>query len=168
MGVKISELQELTDIDISDILPVVDIENDSTKKIKFETIKNKILEEIKPKLADTGWKDLKFSSDFENYNGTASNNPKYRRIGNIVMLQGIATPVNKTSGDSSELELFTIPEEIRPSKEFYQLCQGTGVNKWLLTIPKNGSVTFSRYGTTDWVSANPGNWLPFNIVYFID
>ena len=168
MGVKISELQELTDIDISDILPVVDIENDSTKKIKFETIKNKILEEIKPKLADTGWVDLEFSSNFENYNGTASNNPKYRRIGNVVILQGIATPVNKTSGDSSELELFTIPEEIRPSKEFYQLCQGTGVNKWLLTIPKNGVVTFSRYGTTDWASANPGNWLPFNITYFVD
>ena len=168
MGVKISELQELTDIDISDILPVVDIENDSTKKIKFETIKNKILEEIKPKLADTGWIDLEFSSDFENYNGTASNNPKYRKIGNIVMLQGLATPVEKTPADSSQLELFTIPEEARPKKVFYQLCQGTGSNKWLLTVNTNGAVTFSRYGTTDWASANPGNWLPFNIVYFID
>lgn len=127
--------------------------------------KPKILE-LEEKLADTGWKDLKFSSNFENFRGTG--NPKYRRIGNIVMLQGVATPVNKTPGDSSELELFTIPEEIRPSKEFYQLCQGTGVNKWLLTISKNGVVTFSRYGTTDWVSANPENWLPFNIVYFID
>ena len=166
MGVKISELQELTDIDISDILPVVDIENDSTKKIKFETIKNKILEEIKPKLADTGWKDLNFSSNFENYSGTG--NPKYRRIGNIVMLQGLATPVEKTPADSAKVVLFTLPEEIRPSKEFYQLCQGTGTNKWLLTVNTNGSVSFSRYGTNDWASANPGNWLPFNIVYFID
>ena len=116
----------------------------------------------------SSWVDLEFSSDFENYNGTASNNPKYRKIGNVVMLQGIATPVAKTPADSSELELFTIPEEIRPSKEFYQLCQGTGVNKWLLTVNTNGSVTFSRYGTTDWASANPGTWLPFNIVYFID
>lgn len=116
----------------------------------------------------SGWIDLEFSSNFENYSGTASNNPKYRRIGKIVMLQGLATPVNKTPANSSQVELFTIPEEIRPSKEFYQLCQGTGNNKWLLTIEKNGVVTFSRYGTTDWASANPGNWLPFNIVYFID
>ena len=116
----------------------------------------------------SGWIDLEFSSDFENYNGTASNNPKYRKIGNVIMLQGVATPVAKTPADSSELELFTIPEEIRPSKEFYQLCQGTGNNKWLLTISTNGVVTFSRYGTTDWTSANKGNWLPFNIVYFID
>ena len=130
--------------------------------------KPKILE-LEDKLNDdTGWIDLEFSSDFENYNGTASNNPKYRRIGNIVMLQGVATPVEKTPADSSSLELFTIPEEARPSKEFYQLCQGTGNNKWLLTITRNGAVTFSRYGTTDWASANPGNWLPFNIVYFID
>lgn len=168
MGVKISELQELTDIDISDILPVVDIENDSTKKIKFETIKNKILEEIKPKLADTGWIDLEFSKSFENYGTKANNNPKYRKIGKVVILQGVATPVEKTPDDTTQLELFTIPEEIRPSKVFYQLCQGTGVNKWLLTINTNGMVAFSRYGTTDLVSANPGNWLPFNIVYFID
>lgn len=168
MGVKISELQELTDIDISDILPVVDIENDSTKKIKFETIKNKILEEIKPKLADTGWIDLEFSKSFENYGTGANNNPKYRKIGNIVMLQGVATPVNKTPTDSSQVELFTIPEEARPSKVFYQLCQGTVKNNWLLTVNTNGSVAFSRYGTTNLTSANPGNWLPFNITYFVD
>ena len=124
--------------------------------------------ELEEKIADTGWKDLKFSSNFENYNGTASNNPKYRKIGNIVMLQGVATPVEKTPGDSSQQELFTIPEEIKPSREFYQLCQGTGSNKWLLTVTKNGRVSFSRYGTTDWASAEPGNWLPFNITYFVD
>lgn len=129
--------------------------------------KPKILE-LEEKIADTDWIDLEFSSNFENYNGIASNNPKYRKIGNIVMLQGLATPVEKTPADSSQIELFIIPEEIRPSKVFYQLCQGTGTNKWLLTVDKNGSVYFSRYGTTDWTSANPGNWLPFNIVYFID
>ena len=124
--------------------------------------------EILNAIDDTGWVDLEFSSDFENYGGTASNNLKYRKIGNIVMLQGLATPVEKTPADSSQLELFTIPEEIRPSKTLYQLCQGTGTNKWLLTVNTNGSVGFSRYGTTDWASANPGNWLPFNITYFVD
>ena len=116
----------------------------------------------------SGWIDLEFSSNFENYNGIASNNPKYRKIGNIVMLQGLATPVEKTPADSTQVELFTIPEEIRPSKEFYQVCQGTGNNKWLLTVNTNGSVSFSRYGITDLTSANPGNWLPFNITYFVD
>lgn len=129
--------------------------------------KPKILE-LEEKIADTGWKDLKFSKKFEDYNETASNNPKYRKIGKVVMLQGLATPVEKTPADSTQVELFTIPEEIRPSKVFYQLCQGTGSNKWLLTVNTNGVVAFSRYGTTDWTSANPGNWLPFNIVYFID
>ena len=116
----------------------------------------------------SGWIDLEFSSNFENYNGIASNNPKYRKIGNIVMLQGLATPVEKTPADSTQVELFTIPEEIRPSKEFYQVCHGTRSNKWLLTVNTNGSVSFSRYGTNDWVSASPGNWLPFNITYFVD
>ena len=130
--------------------------------------KPKILE-LEDKLNDdTGWIDLKFSSNFENYNGTASNNPKYRRIGNIVMLQGVATPVKATSGSSTETKMFTLPEEVHPSKEFLCICQGTSMNRWLLTVSINGSVTFSRYGTSESSSINPGTWLPFNIVYFID
>ena len=136
---------------------------------QLQTNTEKAINEVNENLTvGSGWVDLEFSSDFENYNGTASNNPKYRKIGNIVMLQGLATPVAKTPADSSQLELFTIPEEARPKKVFYQLCQGTGSNKWFLTVNTNGAVTFSRYGTTDWASANPGNWLPFNIAYFID
>lgn len=124
--------------------------------------------EILNAIDDTGWIDLEFSSNFENYGGIVSNNPKYRKIGNIIMLQGLATPVKKTPDDTTQVELFTLPEEARPSKVFYQLCQGTGSNKWLLTVNTNGSVSFSRYGTTDVVSAEPGNWLPFNITYFVD
>lgn len=124
--------------------------------------------ELEEKIADTGWKDLKFSSNFENYNGTASNNPKYRKIGNVIMLQGVATPVKAISGSSTEFEMFTLPEEVHPSKEFLCICQGTSMNRWLLTVSTNGRVTFSRYGTSDWASAEPGNWLPFNITYFVD
>ena len=136
---------------------------------QLQTNTEKAINEVNENLTvGSGWVDLEFSSNFENYNGIASNNPKYRRIGKIVMLQGLATPVEKTPADSTQVELFTLPEEARPSKEFYQLCQGTGNNKWLLTVNTNGSVSFSRYGTNDWASANPGNWLPFNITYFVD
>lgn len=168
MGVKISELQELTDIDISDILPVVDIENDSTKKIKFETIKNKILEEIKPKLADTGWIDLEWTSDFENYNNVSDVNPQYRRIGKEVCLRGVATPAKDIPGSATEITMFNLPEGVRPSKDVPKICQGTGKNTWLLTVNTDGRVAFSRYGISDSVIAKKGNWLPFNITYFID
>lgn len=129
--------------------------------------KPKILE-LEEKLEDTGWIDLEFSSNFENYNGTKSNNPKYRKIGNIVMLQGVATPVKTISGSSTEIEMFTLPEEVHPPKEFLCICQGTSMNRWLLTVMTNGRVAFSRYGTSESSSVNSGNWLPFNIVYFID
>lgn len=43
MGVKISELTELNDAKISDIIPIVDINNNGTKKItKGNLLKNKI------------------------------------------------------------------------------------------------------------------------------
>ena len=129
--------------------------------------KPKILE-LEEKIADTGWIDLEFSSDFENYSGTASNNPQYRRIGKEVCLRGVATPAEDIPGSATEITMFNLPEGVRPSKNVPKICQGTGSNKWLLTVNTNGSVTFSRYGTTDFASANPGNWLSFNIVYFID
>ena len=124
--------------------------------------------EILNAIDDTGWVDLEFSSNFENYNGTASNNPKYRKIGNVVMLQGIATPTEDLTVGSTETEMFILPEEARPADKFYQLQQGTGFNKWLLNVNTNGVVAFSRYGKTDFSTAEVGNWLPFSIVYFID
>lgn len=43
MGVKISELTELGTVSDNDILPIVDVSNEGTKKIKIKTIKEFIL-----------------------------------------------------------------------------------------------------------------------------
>ena len=129
--------------------------------------KPKILE-LEEKIADTGWIDLKWTRDFENYNNYSDNNPQYRRIGKEVYLRGVATPTEDIPGSATEITMFNLPEGVRPSKDVPKICQGTGKNTWLLMVNTNGSVSFSRYGTNDWVSASPGNWLPFNITYFVD
>lgn len=129
--------------------------------------KPKILE-LEEKIADTGWIDLKWTSDFENYNNYSDVNPQYRRIGKEVYLRGVATPAEDIPGSATEITMFNLPEGVRPSKDVSKICQGTGKNTWLLMVNTDGKVTFSRYGISGSVTAKNGNWLPFNIVYFID
>ena len=124
--------------------------------------------EILNAIDDTGWVDLEFSSDFENYSGTASNNPQYRRIGKEVCLRGVATPAEDIPGSATEITMFNLPEGVRPSKDVPKICQGTGKNTWLLIVNTDGRVTFSRYGISGSVTAKNGNWLTFNTTYFVD
>lgn len=116
----------------------------------------------------SGWIDLEFSSNFENYSGTASNNPQYRRIGKEVYLRGVATPAEDIPGSATEITMFNLPEGVRPSKDVPKICQGTGKNTWLLMVNTDGRVTFSRYGISGSVTAKNGNWLVFEINFTID
>lgn len=63
------------------------------------------------------------------------------------------------------VEIFTLPEEFIPNMTSYCLCQGSNKNTWLLTVSKNGQVSFSRYGTTSVASAGTDAWLPFNFSF---
>lgn len=129
--------------------------------------KPKILE-LEEKIADTGWIDLKWTSDFENYNNYSDINPQYRRIGKEVYLRGVATPAEDIPGSATEITMFNLPEGVRPSRDVPRICQGTGKNTWLLRVNTDGRVTFSRYGISGSVTAKNGNWLVFEINFTID
>lgn len=72
------------------------------------------------------------------------------------------------NGSAAEIEIFTLPKEYRPSKDVRCLCQGTSKNSWLLNVNTDGKVCFSRYGKTDWASADNTVWLVLQINYFVD
>lgn len=129
--------------------------------------KPKILE-LEEKIADTGWIDLKWTSDFKNYDNNSDNNPQYRRIGKEVYLRGVATPAKDIPGNATEITMFNLPEGVRPSKDVPKICQGTGKNTWLLMVNTDGKVTFSRYGISGSVTAKNGNWLVFETNFAID
>ena len=101
----------------------------------------------------SGWIDLEWTSDFENYNNNSDVNPQYRRIGKEVYLRGVATPTKDIPGSVTEITMFNLPEGVRPSKDVPEICQGTGKNTWLLMVNTDGRVTFSRYGISGSVTA---------------
>lgn len=121
------------------------------------------------KVATNGdWIDAKLTSYFKNYQDLVEQRPRYKKIGDMVCVSGVVTPTQILAGSSDLIEIFTLPEGYRPtlaSKIF--VCQGSGMNRWSLTINTLGEVCFSRYGITDFVDCPTGTWLPFTVTFMI-
>lgn len=112
---------------------------------------------------DTWHEITELTSDFKIYDG--ADPIQYRKVGNVVEVCGQLAPVSTLPGSSTAVIMFTLPEGYRPNKTRYFVCQGSGTNKWVLTIYTSGSVGFSRYGTTEMIECTPDRWLPFNVMF---
>ena len=121
-----------------------------------------------PDLYDSGWKIAELSSNFKPYDNNENNKVRYRRIGNMVQIKGIVSPKSTIEGSTAMKTIFNLPDGFKPSVNTYQICQGTGMNRWLLTVYTTGEVGFSRYGTNNLTDASTTVWLPFNVVYFTE
>lgn len=119
---------------------------------------------LNKEIKDSNWVFPTLTSDFVKYGNNFE--PRYRKIGNIVDIVGI---IKTTSDLASNLErtIFTLPEEYRPHIQHHFLCQGSGMNHWLLTINENGTVTASRYGINSQDTIPTTAWLPFNAMFFV-
>lgn len=123
---------------------------------------------LNPKLIeDTGWKTATLTSDFAPYQNQTRYTPKYRKIGNIVNITGVITPTTTLSTTGDQL-IFSIPPEYAPNLEVRTICQGSGMNRWMLSVFNTGNVVMSRYGINSQDNITSGTWLPFSVVYFID
>ncbi len=115
---------------------------------------------------DTGWTALTCINDFTSF--SSSETPRCRKVNGQVFLEGVVTPTASKPPTATVEVMFQIPSEYRPSRRLQFLCQGATHMKWLLTIDTNGNAGFSRYGDGNgYTSAQPGNWLPFNVSYAI-
>lgn len=115
---------------------------------------------------DTGWIQMQLTSSFKNYSDQSKQ--EYRRIGKEVYLRGVMSPAATIPGSVNEVTITTLPEGFRPTRSEGQLCQGSMKNTWYLTVNQNGTVAFSRYGTTSTADAEPSAWLPFSFSYSLD
>lgn len=112
------------------------------------------------------WRNLTIASGFEVYG--SSYTPRYRINGSLVTVTGALKPTKViTSGTTDVKMLGTISESFRPSTPAIFVCQGSGINRWTLTIKSDGNVYVSRYGTNAYVDIPVGAWLPFTVTYSI-
>ncbi len=115
-------------------------------------------------IKDSGWNTLTLTSDFALYSANAP--VKYRKVGQLVEVRGVVKPTASLAGSNTAVTIGTLPAGYRPDVTRYFICQGSGQNKWLLSIGTNGALGFARYGITSMESAGTSVWLPFDAVFF--
>lgn len=115
---------------------------------------------------DCEWVDLVLDSGFNLYAGNAGNQPKYKATGNVVTIKGSVSPVNEYTSSTDKIIIASgIPERYRPPYAMPFVCQGSGMNRWTLTVETNGNITESRYGTTTATTVPTNAWLAFSVTY---
>lgn len=108
------------------------------------------------------------SSKFKAYQDIEGLTPKYRKIGKLIEIKGVISPVSAITANTKTL-IFTLPEGYRPSETYiYSIQQGSDMNRWLLSVASNGDVTIDRYGTTTASQIPVNAWLPFQTIYTTD
>lgn len=142
---------------------------DAQGKYDVVAIKD-FIQSMNEKNQDSGWIYPDISSGFFAAYSTDSNQVRYRKVGKVVLIQGICTLKSDVTieGGIAESTIFTLAEGYRPSSTLHILSQGSGTNKWLLSVRTDGSVTFSRYSNgSGWVNATGKVWLPFSATFAI-
>lgn len=116
---------------------------------------------------NSGWKSCTLSSGYTVY--TSGTTLRVRKIGKFVEVSGIFKNSNASSTSSTTgVKFATIPSGYRPSQQQTQVCQGSNMNRWLLTINTSGEMFWSRYGTNAYAAASAGSWFPYTITYMVD
>lgn len=155
--VKVSNLSEYLKkrLQIEDI--TTNIGNLSTNVGTLSTNVENLSEKINKKqdiIEDTGWVECKYGNGIVPY--TSNSNARVRKIGNIVFLQG--TLKNNTAWSTHD-SILTFDKKFAPSQESRFLCQGSGLNRFLLTVRTTGICKVGRYGTTKSITVETGAWL---------
>ena len=155
--VKVSNLSEYLKkrLQIEDI--TTNIGNLSTNVGTLSTNVENLSEKINKKqdiIEDTGWIECKYGNGIVPY--TSNSNARVRKIGNIVFLQG--TLKNNTAWSTHD-SILTFDKKFAPSQESRFLCQGSGLNRFLLTVRTTGICKVERYGTTKSITVETGAWL---------
>ena len=114
---------------------------------------------------DTGWIDVTYGNSISTY---PSGSPvQVKRFGKVVQMAGQVT--NSTTWQE-HLSMLTIPSGFRPAKELQCIQQGSGSNRYLISIETDGKVVANRYSNNTTMSNTVplNSWLCINATWIID
>lgn len=109
--------------------------------------------------SDTEWKTATVLSPFKLY-GAGRNPVQYMKRNGTVYLMGVISPASNLSYSQDGRTIFKLPKGYRPTKIWYNICQGSGRTRWLLQVTYDGLVQFARYCDDTAQTATTDSWLP--------
>lgn len=104
-------------------------------------------------------------SGYTVYSTSRENRPTAKRCGRGVTLSGAFKNNSNVTSDDTEVQLCRLPNWAIPEDVERTIVQGTGINRFLLTVRPDGFVYWSRYGSSSYGTAGAGSWLNINIRY---
>lgn len=93
-----------------------------------------------------------------------TNTPTATRVGRTVQIAGAFKPINKLSAGQYVINQ-PLPVWARPLNNVTLIHQGSGMNRLLLEVRKDGAILVSRYGTTVDSAIPSGAWINISCVY---
>lgn len=116
---------------------------------------------------DTGWVDIALKDGYTPY--TDAHPLQVRRIGKIVHMRNVVTNDNAVTFDGSQV-IANLPEQFRPSKDERSVQQGSGSNRFIITVYTFGDIRLDRYSNnTDYRNETGANsWLNMYMTWFVD
>lgn len=106
------------------------------------------------------------ASGWERYAATGISAPTASRTARMVQLSGAFKPTNDIPGSADQVTMNSqLPLWARPKEEITLVQQGSGMNRYRLTITTDGYITMSRYGTTSYATAIKGAYLNISVAY---
>lgn len=121
-----------------------------------------------PGLKETDWIYLTMDDAFKPYTDVAENTPKYRRRGKVVEIRGVVSPKVAYTSAYSRVTFATLPAEITPTDNIYQLCAGSNKDTWTLTVGKDGTLAVSQYGGAAYGTVSASARMVLQITYTLD
>ena len=152
------------------------VELQTSLKSMKQSIDNLILEDQSNKRKinaivdslDNEWIALTLADSFMAYGGLDENKPMYKLSRNTIEIKGCVNPLEEFTSSTEKVVFASgIPEELCPSSIRSFICQGSGMNRWLLTVETNGTLTISRYGGSECVAVPTTEGLSFSGTYMI-
>ncbi|MBO1123052.1 hypothetical protein FQS88_14360 [Enterococcus casseliflavus] len=106
------------------------------------------------------------ASGWERYAATGISAPTASRTARMVQLSGAFKPTNDIPGSADQVTMNSqLPLWARPKEEITLVQQGSGMNRYRLTITTDGYITMSRYGTTTYATAIKNAYLNISVAY---
>lgn len=99
-----------------------------------------------------------YESGFAEYSSSALHQPRYSRNNRLVQLSG-AIRNNNVVKSNVITTMAVLPVEVRPARAVRVICQGSGMNRYLLTVTLEGELNLDRYGTNSQIDVTVGSWI---------
>lgn len=93
-----------------------------------------------------------------------TNTPTATRVGRTVQLAGAFKPINQLNAGQYTINQ-PLPVWARPLNNIAVIQQGSGVNRILIEVRKDGAILVSRYGTTADSAIPSGAWINISCVF---